>query len=188
AHSHAAAGAKAVDRGGGAAAGHAHGAGMAGMPGMGGAGGDAHHIIIPRTTPEDPAKAKALLAATMQAFGGLTMQNTEGSAQGGPNSSHRKVPDALAKQFAATHPGMPVPKLIVFDTKTGTPIGAFFPGGKDKVPDLGMGTAHRHSADGPAMEHIWFTPDDLQLAFSDVAEKDRAKAAAVAARAGAGGR
>jgi hypothetical protein len=163
------AGAVALGHGGG----HAAGDHMA--TGDHGAGGH-DKIILQRSAPEDRAKAARILQAAMEFTRGLGMHNTEPAEASKPDGDHRRIPLAVRRAFEEAT-GLKSPGMIVIDRKSGMAIGALFSNGQRGF-DLGMGTSHKHKADGNAMQHVWFAPDNLDLAFSDVTQKPAAMAAA----------
>jgi hypothetical protein len=140
-------------------------------------GSMAEHVTIVRTSANDTARATRVMQASLKLLGPLTMHNTQGKS--GPTDDHRVIPASVKAQWQAQYPDLPVPNLVVFDKASGKAVGALFVGGT-KAKDLGMGTMHEHSAGGAIMQHMWFVPGDLQLAFSDTTRKAEAIKAAVA--------
>jgi hypothetical protein len=134
--------------------------------------GDEHErVILQRTTPNDTALAKRILQASLTLFGSL------GMPAGG--KTHVPLTAAQKSQWSSQNPGLPVPNQVVFDAKSGRAVGMLFVGG-DKAKDLGMGALHQHAAGGAIMQHIWFTPSNLDLAFGDATVKQQAIQQAVA--------
>lgn len=137
---------------------------------------DGKHVVA-RSTPEDRGRAAQVLQITMGLLRTIPFGSTPGSNNSpDPNATHRTVPPEIQAQLKAA--GVPVPNGVVFDKAGGTAVGAFYV----KKGDLGMGVQHQHVTNGPEMQHMWFVPSDLDLAFSDVAQKSTAIAAAAAAK------
>jgi hypothetical protein len=147
------------------------GGGHAGHAGHAGAGPNAgkhqHHgmRIIKRDRPDDLARAQRNFDAVYGSFrthgrAGLDFKN---------NQTHGYISAAEQAAFRRQHPGLPVPQSIVFREGSNTPIGVTYRT-TDPNFDLGMGDLHDHTNDNGSsrMQHIWFTPGDLRLAFSDV--------------------
>ena len=121
--------------------------------------------IIRRQTPADTALATRNFNAVYSMFkghgrAGLDFKN---------NQTHGYIGAAERAAVHRANPGLPVPESIVFREGSNTPIGVTYRT-KDPNFDLGMGDRHDHTNDNGTsqMQHIWFTPGDLQLAFSDV--------------------
>jgi hypothetical protein len=159
------------------AAGHAGHAGMSGgkvmhMHGM------SEHM---RSAPENRARAQAIATAVTQAFGHLTYAQTNPGTD--PSGTHRRIPPALVAKFKREHPGLPCPSSVVFNKPGGTVVGALYVGKNGNPPaDLGMGGYHTHGGKSTTMSHIWFTPENLDLAFSDVMNAGHAKKVAASHR------
>jgi hypothetical protein len=136
------------------------------------------HSTIKRTSANDPARAARVMQASLKLLSGLRYDQTlPGSIN--PNGDHRKIPDSVKAQWKAQYPDLPVPNVLVFDKKSGTAVGVMFVGGA-KAPDLGMGLLHEHTEDGAIMQHMWFVPGNMELAFSDTTRKAEAVKAALA--------
>jgi hypothetical protein len=154
------------------------GATFAAVDGAAGGHGEHDKIVIQRTSPADTARANGVLQAAIQMFGNLGWNQAIAPA-GKPDADHRIIPDSMKAQWKAQYPGLPVPNRVVFDRATQRPVGLLFVGG-GKAPDLGMGQVHQHKAGGPIMQHLWFTPGNLDLAFGDAMVKHQAIPAALA--------
>jgi hypothetical protein len=135
------------------------------------------HSTIVRTSANDPARAKRVMQAALQLLAPLTWSQTTGKTS--PDADHRVIPASVKAQWKAQFPDLPVPNLVVFDKQSQRPVGALFVGGQ-KAPDLGMGTMHEHTENGAIMQHMWFVPNDMDLAFSDTTQKAAAIKAALA--------
>ncbi|MCW2927233.1 MAG: hypothetical protein JWM86_1201 [Thermoleophilia bacterium] len=139
--------------GGTTAAGHAHGKGHAGMK------------MVERTKPEDRAKAQKYLAANAEFF--KDFKRSDLTFKAGKNT-HGKLSDAQRAAFEKKYPGLEAPTAVVFPKKGGNaPIGVVYNKGTEKNFDLGMGSMHVHAGGKNAMQHVWFTTNDLDFAFSD---------------------
>jgi hypothetical protein len=144
--------------------------GMPGMPatkGMKMPKGSSHHMVMQRTTPVDTARAQKIANAVKQFFGGV--KRSQVTFKQGGSGTHGVLPESLRKQFKAKYPDLPAPRSIVFPKGSSKPIGVVY---NEKVNgnfDLGMGVKHKHSDAGNAMEHVWFTPSNLDLAYADSA-------------------
>ena len=132
--------------------------------GAGGAAEGAHgKHVHRRTAPEDRGRARRNLDAVMQVFGDLRRDQVSFKK---PGATHGHLSDAQKAEFRRRFPGLPVPNAVVFPAKGGgKPVGVVY-GGK-QAPDLGMGNSHTHGSSKHYMQHIWFTPNDLDFAFSD---------------------
>ena len=119
--------------------------------------------IIQRTRPEDRALATRNLNAVMEMFGDTKYA---GLVTKEPGGTHGKLTPDMKAAFAKRYPGLPVPSSVVFAKGgVGKPIGVVY---SDKQSiDLGMGGNHQHKVGGTNMQHIWFVPNDLAVAFSD---------------------
>jgi hypothetical protein len=171
-------GAAGAPQGGGAQGGGppAKGGGaMAGMPGMGHdghgehAGAHNHHgmSIKQRSKPVDPALAQRNLDAVYSTFAKHTRQGLDFKN----NQTHGYLSEQERSAFRRQNPGLHVPQSLVFREGSNTPIGAVYRTGAGASGDfdLGMGDRHAHNDHpGSEMQHIWFTPNNLQFAFSDV--------------------
>jgi hypothetical protein len=140
---------------------------MKGMPGMKGDAKAGHgHIMIPRTTPVDKQRARKIAKAVKSFFKDVKRSQVTFAKTG--VKTHGVLPESMRKAFKAKYPDLPAPRSIVFPKGGKTPIGVVY---NEKVNganfDLGMGMKHKHSATGSEMEHVWFTPNDLALAYSD---------------------
>jgi hypothetical protein len=160
------------------------GADMSGMD-MTQHAGHSDHIVTQRTAPADTGRAQRILQAAMSLLGKVRYEDTAPATPGKgkpvePNGDHRKVPDSVKAEWKRLYPDLPVPNVIVYDKASHVAQGALFVGGKHTV-DLGMGPQHQHEPGGAYMAHMWFIPGNLALAFSDVSQKDQARAAATAA-------
>jgi hypothetical protein len=127
--------------------------------------------IHQRTAPVDRDLAKKNLGAVIDMFGNLTRDQLTFDKVGG---THGKLSAAQKAAFHEKYPDLPVPNAVVFDAKGGKPIGVVY-GGKTP-PELGMGTSHTHGTSTHYMQHIWFTPNDLDFAFSDTVDGATKKA------------
>ncbi|MCW2927234.1 MAG: hypothetical protein JWM86_1202 [Thermoleophilia bacterium] len=134
----------------------AHGAhaGMANHHGM---------AVHERTAPVNEAIARRNLAAVVQSFSkhgraGLDFKN---------NRTHGYLSKAEQDRFRAQNPGLPVPQSLVFEPNSNVPIGVVYRSTIGKF-DLGMGSSHQHKGANNEMQHLWFTPNHLDFAFSDV--------------------
>lgn len=134
-------------------------------------GSEHDKVTLQRTTANDTARAKRILQASLNLFGGSSI------APGG--KTHVPLSGAQKAQWSQAHPDLPVPNQLVYDARSGRAVGMLFVGG-DKAKDLGMGQLHQHEAGGAIMQHIWFVPDNLDLAFGDAAVKQQATQAALA--------
>jgi hypothetical protein len=152
---------------------HAHagaaalgGGGTSGMSGM--SGSHASHETT-RTAPVDRARAQRVFDATLRLLGNLTYAQTSSAPMNEPNGTHRAIPASVIAQWRREYPDLPVPTTIVFSQKGGgRVVGANFVGGRNQPVDLGMGAGHQHQAGKPVMQHVWLTPGNRDLAFSDL--------------------
>lgn len=134
-------------------------------------GAAAHGVHVhPRTAPPDPARAQAVLDATLGAFAAARASDFAPSPRG---KTHLKLTPQQENAFRAAFPGVPVPRSVMFDKATGQALAAVYVR-KDRPVDLGLGPAHRHGPDRPYMQHVWFTPGRLELAFSDTTRRAEA--------------
>ena len=163
-----------------AATGAASGAAHAGHPPTKGGGGGAEHgehagaaghhgmKIIKSTKPADPARAQANLNAVYDTFARHGRQGLDFKH----NQTHGYLSENERNAFRTANPGLPVPQSLVFRAGSNVPIGAVYRSGAGASGDfdLGMGDRHVHN-DNPKsqMQHIWFTPNHPDFAFSDVA-------------------
>jgi hypothetical protein len=88
------------------------------------------------------------------------------------NNTHGYLTQAERDAYRRQNPGLPVPESLVFREGSNTPIGAVYRSTTAGAGmDLGMGDRHDHTGDKGTsqMQHIWFTPNHLDFAFSDVA-------------------
>ena len=129
-----------------------------------------------RSAPEDRARAQRVLEANMEIFGDLRYEDTAPSRDDKPNGDHRDIPPAKIKEFQARFPDLPVPREVVYNMKTMRVNGVVYANGKSPA-DLGLGAMHQHRAGGGYMQHVWFTPGDLELAYSDVMRRDEVRSA-----------
>lgn len=145
---------------------------MPAMPAPSGSGAPAGkdakhgHIMIPRDKPVNQAKARKNLKATMEFFGNIKRTNKGLSFRPGSTMTHAKVGKELRKKFKKQYPNLPVPTHVMFSGKGKVPLGVMY-ASRDGDFDLGMGRKHQHFAGGAQMQHMWFTPEDLDLAFAD---------------------
>lgn len=159
------------------------GAGAAPPTHHGGGGGgktgamDGSKYLHQRTAPEDPAKAGQFLDQVMAA----TAQFADPAAAkaAGYDFSVLDKPDhpqryhmknkALEADGAVADPTKPE-SLIYWKADDGSLklIGAVFRA-TGQAPDLGLGMWHsHHSANNPKlMKHVWFYPQDLNVAFQE---------------------
>lgn len=161
-----------VDALGGPPSKHAHGGG--GKPHQSQSHGAHDKHVVQRTAPENRKRAKAILDASISMFGNTRANKFKPSRNAG--GDHRQLTDAMKAEWTRRLPGLPVPGSVVIDQKTGRTQGAVFI--LRDGADLGMGTAHRHEGGRATMQHVWFTPGNMDLAFSDVSRKKQARAAA----------
>jgi hypothetical protein len=141
-------------------------------------GSMAQHVLIKRTSGNDTARAQRVMQAAMKLLAPLKWGDTHGKEN--DNQDHRVIPESVKAQWKKEFPDLPVPNLVVFDKKSQRPVGALFVGG-EQAKDLGMGTLHQHNAGGAIMQHMWFIPNNMDLAFSDTTQKQTAIQAALAA-------
>jgi len=124
------------------------------------------HIMIPRDTPENPTRAKKILKATMSTFGKLKKTSKDITFRPGSTQTHGKISKELRQKFKKEHPGMPVPTHVTFAAKGTAALGVMY-SSKDGDYDLGLGRKHQHFEGGAQMQHVWFTPKNMDLAFAD---------------------
>jgi hypothetical protein len=136
---------------------------------------DMAHMEVPHPGTPDRARAAAILQAGMQ-FSNVRYDQTNPGTD--PSGTHRRLTPAQVAAYKAAAPGMPVPTSIVFDKPGGTAVGLMFLGDKQAGPNLGMERSHRHHEGARYMAHVWFTPGNLDLAYSGFQETGRAKAEA----------
>lgn len=128
-----------------------------------------------RSAPIDAAKAQRLATAVTSFFANVTKsQVTPGVNK---TDQHFHIPKAMQQHFERQNPGLKSPTTLVFDKKTNRPFGVMYMGDKQGGPNLPMGNSHRHHPDTAFMEHIWFTPNDLGLAYGDIQKEDAARKA-----------
>jgi hypothetical protein len=126
--------------------------------------GEHEKHVVQRTAPVNQALAKKNLSAVMDFFGNFTRDKLTFRT---PGATHGKLSAAQKAAFHAKYPDLPVPNAVVFDKHGGKPIGVVY-SQKGSPVELGMGNAHQHRGpDSVFMEHIWFTPNDLNTAFGD---------------------
>ncbi|MCW2921323.1 MAG: hypothetical protein JWL76_1197 [Thermoleophilia bacterium] len=154
----------------------AKGGGANAMPGMkmGGDHGahadEGHHHgmkIIQRSTAPNPALAQKNFSAVYSTFRSHTRQGLEFRN----NNTHGYLPKTERDAYHRANPGLPVPESLVFREGSNTPIGIVFRSTTaGPSMDLGAGDRHDHTGDkgNSQMQHIWFTPNNLDFAFSDV--------------------
>lgn len=137
--------------------------GVKGNPNQGPGRMKGHMSIIPRSAPENPERAGAILDAVVQSFAhhgraGLDFKN---------NQTHGYLSAAERREFTRRYPGLPAPNALVFEGKGTKPLGVVYRTSRGQF-DLGMGARHQHHDGNDQMQHVWFTPGNLNLAFSDV--------------------
>lgn len=144
-----------------------HGAGGKGEGKAGKKGKKGGHGVhsTERKGPEDPAKAQKYLDATVAHF--KDFKRSDLKFNEGKNTHGRLSPKQRA-EFEKKFPGLEAPTAVVFPKKGGNaPIGVVYSQAKEKDFDLGMGSTHKHKGSKNAMQHVWFTPQNLEFAFSD---------------------
>jgi hypothetical protein len=136
--------------------------------------GDSGHerVILQRVGQDDTARANRVFQAAMEMFDNISVDQTLPDPER-PGTDHRRVSPEMKQQWKERYPGLPVPNRVIFDLKSGRSMGLLFVGG-EKAPDLGMGALHQHNAGGAIMQHIWFTPGNMELAFGDATVKSEA--------------
>ncbi len=148
-------------------------AGHAPTKGGGGHGAHAeesHHHgmrIIKRETPADLVLAQRNLDSVYSTFRSHTREGLDFRN----NSTHGYLTQGERDAYRRQNPGLPVPESLVFREGSNTPIGAVYRSTTAGANmDLGMGDRHDHTGDkgNSQMQHIWFTPDHVDFAFSDV--------------------
>jgi hypothetical protein len=143
-------------------------------------GSEQMHSMVVRTSAPDPARARRIYDASARLLGGLTWSNTAGS--GRADSNHRTIPQSIKDQWKKLYPDLPVPSNVVFNQQSHELLGAMFVGSRTEMPDLGMGDGHEHRANGLMMQHVWFIPNNMQMAFA-TREQGAVNAAITAANA-----
>lgn len=146
--------------------------------------GNHRMLVTQRTAPPDEARARRTLKAAMDMFSDARYEQMLPGRN--PESNHRRIPEKLLAEWKRRYPDMPVPRAVVFDLDSRKPIGVVFR--SDDRIDLGMGPQHQHNAGADYMQHIWFVPNDLELAYSDTTRGRDAKKAALAGSGGAPGK
>lgn len=152
---------------GGGHAGHAPTKGGGGHGAHAGAGSHHGMRVVRRDKPVDATRAQANMSAVYSAFSRHTRQGLDFRN----NQTHGYLSEQERAAFGRQHPGLPVPQSLVFREGSNVPIGAVYRSGAAASGDfdLGMGDRHVHN-DHPdsQMQHLWFTPNHLEFAFSDV--------------------
>jgi hypothetical protein len=123
----------------------------------------AGHTVVERTKPVDKKRAKAIAKAVSEFFG-TTKRGDVTFKPGG--QTHGRLTDEARAAFKKKY-GLPAPRSVVFPKGGNKPIGVVY---NEKVNgnfDLGMGVKHTHREGGNEMEHVWFTPGNLDLAYTD---------------------
>jgi hypothetical protein len=124
-------------------------------------------FMVPRTAPEDRARAQANLDAVQEFF--------KDHGRAGLNFGHTKTHGVLSAKDRAAYkaflkkrgtPDLAVPSALVVPQGANKPMGAVYRTNQGAF-DLGMGTRHQHHEGADEMQHLWFT-NKLDLAYSDV--------------------
>ena len=119
--------------------------------------------VVSRTKPRDAALAQRNFEAVHSFFKDHGRRDVEFRK----TQSHGFISKADRAAFQQRYPNLPVPESVVFRRQGTSPMGVTYSTTNQQF-DLGLGTQHAHSGHEERMQHIWFTPGDMELAFSDV--------------------
>jgi hypothetical protein len=137
-----------------------------------------------RSEPINEKKAAKLATAVTEFYSDVKKSQVDPGKN--KTDQHYSIPKKMRKRFEKEYPGLKSPTTLVIDKKTDKPFGVMYMGDKKDGPSLPAGNSHRHKDGGAFMQHVWFTPNDLGLAYGDIQAEGKAKKAVLGVGGGGG--